>query len=137
MVEQPDGDAGELDDADVAVDPAGVVGGVDVADGGGDDPVARQDVDGLGERGVGGDLDHLRAVERVRERRHRDGVEAAVEPVPVAQLRLVQAVPDVLHPHPDLRLRAPPCAPQRALHHPLLPPPLLLLRPHLPPRLHP
>jgi hypothetical protein len=116
LVEQPDGDAGELDNADVAVDPAGVLGRVDVPDGRADDPVAGQDVDGLGERGVRGDLHQLGAVEGVREGRDGDAVEAAVELVAVAQLPLlhVQAVPDVLHAHADLRLGAPrPRAPVR------------------------
>jgi len=136
-VEQPDGDAGELDDADVAVDPAGVLGRVDVPDGRADDPVAGQDVDGLGERGVGGDLHQLRAVEGVREGRDGDAVEAAVELVAVAQLPLlhVKAVPDVLHAHADLRLGAPrPRAPVRGrLHHRRLRRELLRPRPH---RLH-
>jgi hypothetical protein len=107
-VEQPDGNAGELDDADVAVDPAGVLGRFDVPDRRADDPVPREGVDGLGERGIGGDLHELVAGEGVREGRDGDAVEAAVEPVAAAELALlVEAVPDVLHAHAQLRLGAP------------------------------
>jgi hypothetical protein len=107
-VEQPDGNAGELDDADVAVDPAGVLGRFDVPDRRADDPVPREGVDGLGKRGIGGDLHELVAGEGVREGRDGDAVEAAVEPVAAAELALlVEAVPDVLHAHAQLRLGAP------------------------------
>jgi hypothetical protein len=86
---EPDGNAGELDDADVAVDPAGVLGHVDVPDRRADDPVDGLEVCGKDATGMLS--------------------KQAVEPVAAAELALllVEAAPDVLHAHAQLRLGAP------------------------------